>query len=212
MKIVVISDTHNKHEKLVIPECDLLISCGDYSFWGFEWEVKNFHEWLNKQPAKHLVSIQGNHEKFVDNNYLNCLEIAQKACPRVAFTYEGPVDIEGHLIWCSSLTPHFNTWPWDGFKNYTRYNKFEHDAIEIMVTHSPPYGILDEVSNFGIKQNMGCKYLLGEIKHLTNLKHHFFGHIHSSYGQMEVNGVNFYNAAICNRKYKVVNKPVVVQI
>ena len=43
-----ISDTHAKWKKLVIPECDVLISAGDYSFRGERHLVKNFHEWLNK--------------------------------------------------------------------------------------------------------------------------------------------------------------------
>jgi hypothetical protein len=34
LKIVAISDVHNKYQKLIIPECDILISAGDYSFRG----------------------------------------------------------------------------------------------------------------------------------------------------------------------------------
>lgn len=45
-KIVAISDTHNRYKKVTIPECDILISCGDYSFQGTESEVRNFHNWL----------------------------------------------------------------------------------------------------------------------------------------------------------------------
>lgn len=62
MKIVCISDVHGKWNKLTIPECDVLISAGDYSFKGEKHMVEDFHKWLNKQPAKHIISVQGNHE------------------------------------------------------------------------------------------------------------------------------------------------------
>lgn len=62
LKICAISDTHNRYNKIVIPECDILIDCGDYSFKGYDSEIKNFYKWFNKQPAKYKISIQGNHE------------------------------------------------------------------------------------------------------------------------------------------------------
>ncbi len=69
MKIVAISDVHCKWNKVVIPECDILISAGDYSFQGEPHVVVDFHKWLNKQPAKHKISVQGNHEKQVEKNF-----------------------------------------------------------------------------------------------------------------------------------------------
>lgn len=67
-KLVCISDTHNHHKKLIIPECDVLIHCGDYSSKGHEWEIRDFYKWLDKQPAKHIISIQGNHELGWEKN------------------------------------------------------------------------------------------------------------------------------------------------
>ena len=43
MKIAIISDTHGKWNKLKIPECDILISCGDYSFRGEPHMIRDFH-------------------------------------------------------------------------------------------------------------------------------------------------------------------------
>lgn len=80
MKIVVISDTHNKYNKIEIPECDILISCGDYSFRGEPSEVKNFHKWLNKQNARYKISIQGNHELGVEKDFNLSKQIAEERC------------------------------------------------------------------------------------------------------------------------------------
>jgi len=60
MKIVMISDVHEQWHDLTIPECDLLISAGDYSYRGLKPVVIAFHEWLSKQPAKHIISVSKN--------------------------------------------------------------------------------------------------------------------------------------------------------
>lgn len=62
MRIAAISDIHNRHSKLVIEPCDILIVAGDYTGQGTISEVRNFHKWLNKQPARHKLVVQGNHE------------------------------------------------------------------------------------------------------------------------------------------------------
>lgn len=48
------------------------------------------------------------------------------------------------------------------------------EDIDIVVTHNPPYGILDE--------NMGSVYILNFIMK-AKPKYHLFGHIHSTAGQ-----------------------------
>ena len=69
MKIVAISDVHNLWHKLTIPECDVLISAGDYSSRSQPEVVEAFHKWMDKQPADVLVSVQGNHELWVEKNF-----------------------------------------------------------------------------------------------------------------------------------------------
>lgn len=219
MKIVVISDVHGKYNKLVIPECDLLISCGDYSFTGALHEVRNFHKWLNKQPAKHIVSLQGNHEREVQNNFNISKQVAIEQCPKVHFMEEGPLELEGVKFWFSAYTPTFFNW---GYMRDRGPEIKEHwdripDDTENLITHGPAYGILDKVekqhpAGHKVDSFQGCVDLLDRIKQLKSLKFHFFGHIHGSYGFHEENGVKFYNCSICDEGYKPVNKPVVVEI
>ena len=61
-KIVVISDTHNRHDSLLIPEGDILVHCGDFTFRGTEQEIIRFNDFLGtlKHPLKLIVS--GNHD------------------------------------------------------------------------------------------------------------------------------------------------------
>jgi Icc-related predicted phosphoesterase len=214
MKICIISDVHNKFNKITIPECDLLISCGDYSFLGETHEVRNFHKWLNKQKADNMISVQGNHEKGVEKDFNLSKEIAVAHCPKVHFIDEGFLEIKGYKIWCSAVTPYFCNWAWNRFRGEDikkHWDRIPLD-IDILVTHGPPYGILDTVSTHSPIRNLGCEMLANKIKELKNLKLHCFGHIHSSYGSTEKDGVTYINASICTEEYKPLNAPMFFEL
>ena len=221
MKIVAISDVHCKWNKLVIPECDILISAGDYSFLGESHVVKDFLKWLNKQPAKHKISVQGNHEKWVEKNFNEAKQIAEEACPGVHFMEEGLVEIEGLKIWTSAITPFFYNWAWNrypGEEIQKHWDLIPSDFnIDIIVTHGPCYGILDSLLQFNGQKceyeeiNLGCKQLLKKVLEIMP-KAHIGGHIHPGYGIEKHYGITFVNAAICNDDYRAVNAPIVFEI
>lgn len=221
MKIICISDAHCKWNKLIIPECDLLISAGDYSFKGELHVVKDFHKWLHKQPAKHIISVQGNHEKEVERNFVLSKEVAQEVCPRVHFMDEGLVEIDGVKIWCSAISKFFCNWAWNrypGQELQKHWDKIPNDgSIDIVVTHGPCYGILDGVVKYNTKiceyelENCGDKQLLDKILEIKP-KFHICGHIHEGRGTHTQDGITFVNASICNDDYKPVNAPIVIEI
>jgi Icc-related predicted phosphoesterase len=221
MKICVISDTHCKWKNLVIPECDLLISAGDYSFKGESWVVKDFHKWLNKQPAKHIISVQGNHEKWVESNFQLAKEIAEQACPGVHFIDEGLVEIDGVKIWCSAISSWFCNWAWNrypGEELQKHWDKIPNDgSIDIVVTHGPCYGILDGVVKYNTKiceyelEHCGDKQLLDKILEVKP-KFHICGHIHEGFGIHEQDGIQFINASICDEHYKPINPVTIITI
>ena len=216
MKIVIISDVHGKYRNLVIPECDVLISCGDYSFKGEPHEVKDFHAWLDKQDAKYMISVQGNHELGVERNFQLSKEIAEKACPGVYFIDEGPIEIEGVKFWCSAITPFFFSWAWNRYRGAEIKKHWDliPDDTDILVTHGPVYGILDHVLNSHHPQgeHVGCADLLDRVKKLKKLKLHCCGHIHCGNGTVQIDGVTFINASICDEQYKPSNKPYIFNI
>lgn len=218
MKIVCISDVHAKWNKVIIPECDLLISAGDYSFLGESHMVRDYHKWLDKQPARHIISVQGNHEKNVEKNFSFYQDLAREQCPRVHFIDEGFVEIEGKQIWCSAITPWFHNWAWNRFPDeiIKHWDKIPND-IDVLVTHGPPQGILDEVRNFNREVgewesgHCGCPELLKKVMIIKPMLH-VFGHIHPGYGIKVVDGTTFINAALCNDDYKLANNPIVFNV
>jgi Icc-related predicted phosphoesterase len=209
-KIVIISDTHNKFNKITIPECDLLISCGDYSFRGTASEVKNFHKWLNKQPAKYKISIQGNHERGVEKNFDLSKQIAEENCPGVYFIDEGLIEIEGLKIWCSAITPEFCNWAWNRQRGEEIKKHWDRipNGVDIIATHGPVKNILDECPD-GFRA--GCEELLKRVLEVRP-KYHFCGHIHMSYGVKHFDGITFVNASICDEMYLPINEPVVIEL
>lgn len=210
IRVVAISDVHGKWNSISIPSCDILISCGDYSFRGEPKAVIAFHEWLDKQPAKHIISVQGNHEVAVEKNFSHFKTLAQNACPRVHFIDEGLVEVEGLKIWCSAVTPWFHDWAWNaerGPEIREHWDLIPQDT-DILVTHGPPHGILDRTARGHFA---GCEELTSRIKEI-GIKHHFFGHIHEGYGHVKKDNVDYWNVSICNENYRAVNSPVQVSV
>lgn len=204
MRLVAISDVHGKWKKLKIPTCDILISAGDYSFKGEPHMVKDFHAWLEVQDAGHIISVQGNHELWVEKNFQEAKELAESVCPAVHFIDEGLVEIEGLKIWCSAITPWFHDWAWNRHRGPEIKSHWDRipDDTNIIVTHGPAYGILDLVvaANGDPQRNVGCVQLGKRIKEIKP-DIHICGHIHSGHGEFEQDGIRYFNASICDEMY-----------
>jgi len=86
------------------------------------------------------------------------------------------------------------------------------DDVDILVTHSPPYGILDGVGRSHFThdeiEHVGSLSLRNKIT-MPKLKLHIFGHIHEWGGQVfQTTLAKFVNASYVNEHYEPVNKPV----
>ena len=208
LEIVAIRDTHNRHKEVVIPECDILVHAGDYSLKGYDGEIERFYKWLNKQPAKHIVSVQGNHEVGWERSPYNCISIAVKHCPNVHLLNNTSITIEGIKIHGMPDTPYFCNWAFNRARNdresmlydiplMKKYTDNIPNDTNILVTHGPPYGILDLCPDGRI---VGCEDLMDRVN-IVKPDVHIFGHIHHSHGEKHINGTSFYNAAICDEMY-----------
>ena len=99
-------------------------------------------------------------------------------------------------------------------KNDVRKKKFEEipTDTELLITHTPPSDILDAKPNAEKKHHHGCVHLREEV--LTRIKplYHMFGHCHDGYGQTQIDGINFINAATCDEDYAPVQPPIYFEI
>ncbi len=221
LKIVAISDTHGKHRSLDMPKADVLLHCGDITNRGEISILEDFVDWLKDLPIKHKVIVFGNHSVGLQNEGKKrhtVLNIFKNN--NINYLDNSSVVIEGIKFYGSAASPRFGSgWAY----NYNRgkdiasiWSKIEDDT-NVLLTHSPPYGILDLVEdnyfNRGRNLHQGCTDLLNRINSLKELKLSCFGHLHLEGCKMaQVNNVNYINAAQCDEEYQIRNKPMIIEL
>ena len=78
---------------------------------------------------------------------------------------------------------------------------------DVLITHTPPYGILDY--DDGI--NYGSQELLERLA-AVQPRLHLFGHIHKKHGITEISGTTYSNGAIMNSSYTELNAPNLIEL
>lgn len=201
LKIVCISDTHNNHSKLVLPEGDILIHAGDFTYTGKELEITNFANWIKTLNYKHKIVIAGNHEKSLDSNNLKIKQFLKDAC---TYLEHELVVVEGIKIFGTPFQPKFCNMAFNRNKTQREelFSQIPSD-IDILITHSPPHDILDTIYN---GTQVGDLELRKELKTRLKPKLHVFGHIHENNGVLKIENTTYINAAICNLDYYPTNK------
>lgn len=201
MKILCISDTHNKHTKLALPACDILIHAGDFSGKGREKEIYAFLEWFasDKVPGTYKIFIAGNHDFGMESEERGAYE---KRALELGLIYlnDSGATINGIKIWGSPMTPWFHDWAFNRHRGEEIRKHWEMipTDVDILITHGPPMGILDKTWR---GQNVGCeelKKIILEEKKFHKLRLHVFGHIHEDKGQKTIEGIQFINASSVN--------------
>lgn len=239
-KVVCISDTHNKHGAVDLPEGDLLIHAGDFSSMGYTHEVESFLKWIKKNSRKYTfgcVFIAGNHDRSFDQKYISeyghRLEddiseyngmlkpkwlkdmLEEYADPKIGVRYlEGNcVQVDKLKIWGSPYTPSF----------YPEYWAFNLDRGDLIRNHwntipSDTDIVVTHGPAYGIldyipdqEVNVGCADLK-EVIEAIKPKLLVCGHIHEGYGITKSMSTIHLNSSICDANYHAKNKPHVVVV
>lgn len=207
MRIVFISDTHTRHREVRVPEGDILVHSGDISGRGGAKEISLFMAWMDQQPHAHKVMIAGNHDFLAERNPEEFLSLVPSG---VTYLNDSGVEIAGLKIWGSPIQPWFHDWAFNrqrGPEIDVHWKKIP-SGTDLLITHGPPYGILDTTTN---GEKVGCADLLRRVEEIRP-RIHVFGHIHEAYGQHHQNGTHFINASSLNHRYMPVFDPVVVDL
>ncbi len=192
MRILHISDTHGCHHRLRdLPAADVLVHSGDFCMVSLEAEAIDFMNWLCDLPYAHKIFICGNHDDSMYGSNISGLD------PNVHYLCNSGVEIDGVKFYG---VPMFMG------DCVTDRQKCNIDRIpsdtDVLITHSPAYGILDFDDNI----NYGDEHLLTKVvgvhPHL-----HLFGHIHARNGIVNEHGITFSNGAIMNSDYSKLSNP-----
>lgn len=206
IRLVLLSDTHEFHRQITVPEGDVLVHAGDATWRGSNRAVQNFDDWLGGLPHRYKVFVPGNHDFYFERNPKATLKNA-------TVLLDSAVEIQGLLFYGSPYTPAFCDWAfqlhgrrqakakWKGIPSRTR----------VLVTHGPPFSVLDW-TDAEQTPNLGCRDLLTRVAELSRPLLNVFGHIHGGYGQRTLGEAHFVNASICDEAYRPVNPPIVVDV
>lgn len=205
MRLVCLADTHNKHHDIAIPEGDILIHAGDCTDGGTRNETENFLEWFSSQPHKYKILVPGNHDFYFEK-----AEQIKKVPENIILLIDKGVEIEGIQFWGSPVTPGIQNWAFN--REHGNEIKKHWDLIpkntDVLITHAPPYGILDE-TDAGIK--LGCKDL-AQILEIVEPKYHLFGHIHHAAGSTKRSSTRYFNLSILDERLRIMHSPIVLDL
>ncbi len=210
MKIAVISDTHNRLKEIIdtgmIPDADILIHAGDLTGRGTIQEISHFNSQLGRLPHKHKIVIAGNHDWLFQTNPF----LARSIITNAIYLEDSSVVVGGLKFYGSPWQPTFYDWAFNlnrGLPILEKWKMIPSDT-DVLITHGPPKGILDNVIDDSRITSAGCAELRKEVFGRIKPSVHIFGHIHSSPGVYIEKETTFINATILDDSYKIQNKPI----
>ena len=202
MKIVVISDTQGAHEKLGVLHGDVLIHCGDIEtiFTVNPNAVAEIDAWFGRQRFDRIFCIGGNHDHVLER----IVTAGEAPFRNATWLHEHAETFRGVRFYGASWVPMLSQMPFYATDDAlgTAWSRIP-DEVDVLVTHTPPAGVLD-VSSRG--QALGCPHLTARLSALSPALH-CFGHVHRSAGSEVIGGTTFVNATSVNSQFELVHAP-----
>lgn len=200
--ILHLSDTHGQHKNLKsLPEADVIVHSGDFTFAGSEEEAYDFMNWFCNLPYKHKIFIAGNHDMCMYGaDHIDGLS------RNVHYLYNNSVVIDGIKFYG---IPMFMEDCMDG--NLDVFINNIPDDTDVLITHMPPKGTCD-LANYGKGPEHRGNATLAELLKKLHPTCHFFGHEHDAYGKTIKENVIYSNACVVDSRYNLINNPTIINI
>lgn len=205
-RLVLLSDTHGFHERLRIPDGDVLIHAGDFCTSGKEVQARAFAKWLRAQPHAHKIVVAGNHDRCLELD----LGLGEKLFEGATYLLDREATVAGLRFYGSPWQPEFLSWAFNlprGEPLREVWSKIPF-GIDVLVTHGPPWGILDRTLS---EQSVGCEELLMAVERVEP-RLHVFGHIHEGAGTLGHKRTQFVNASVCTVGYQPTNPILIADV
>jgi predicted MPP superfamily phosphohydrolase len=217
ISIVAISDTHSQHSKIKFEStADILIHTGDLTQRGTKDELESVIDWLASLAFQHKIVIAGNHDIGLDKlcdhraRTRRPYPTAKQTDELISFmkknriiylTPDRPtaqIDIRGSVLRVYGL-PHSPLFLGPAAfmrdrKEDTWVNVTTSKSYDILLSHSPPRGILDQTRRGA---NVGCHHFLAAVKRVKP-QAAIFGHIHEARGMERVKWDDGTSTLFCN--------------
>lgn len=230
MDLTLISDLHGFQPDL--PGGDLLIVAGDLTANDTLAQINQFKDWTISEMSKYkkIIVIGGNHDNWLSRKEFFNPNRDSWDHPHLCYLEDSGTEFEGLKIWGSPWThwfdgvnPHCTAFMTKSSEELASKWALIPDDVDILITHSPPYGILDEAEHIYMHgdgyENCGSTSLRDRLEKI-HPKLHVFGHIHEGAGKLvfkrpgfgDENNTLCVNASIMDLNYKPNNKPIRVTL
>lgn len=235
--IACISDTHGHFPELDLDGIDIILHAGDYTGMFDRNDIvsqlvffeNQFCPWVRRilDTGTQFYYISGNHEVFVEKlNIDKDYNDVTKHCLDMRLLTLHSLDNTSVTCFGFPYTPTFGGW---GFNRDDTEDDLglvcEHipDKVDILLTHGPPYGILDIVPGRTIYDHrkddfveipplhVGSKQILKRVKEIKP-RYVISGHLHYNYGIEEVDGTTFVACPLVNDQYLLCRQPIIFDI
>jgi predicted phosphodiesterase len=202
--IVCISDTHESHEAVSVPGGDILIHAGDFTMFSRSLRaVETFNDWLGQLNFRYRIFGCGNHESFLQED-----PAKRSLLSNATVLINEGIEVMGLKVWGSPVTPlSSGAFAMGDAADRTRLYALIPSDVDILITHTPPFGILDCPP--GAEIHSGCPQLLDAVMRLSP-KLHVFGHSHTP-GMVDRNGTLFVNASMLESDGDIRHTPIVLR-
>jgi hypothetical protein len=211
VRVVAISDTHERHKLLSLPKGDVLLHCGDALMLnsGYRRQVSinklhDFNRWLSTTHFKERVFIAGNHDQIIETLGK---ERTKKILSHCHFLEHEHVTLDcGLTIFgtpCSIANTHRSANRAFQYSTKIVENIFKKVSpkIDILMTHGPLHSL--PPAQCFLKSN-------------PTIPFSFCGHVHEEHGSTIYNGnhinVNASIMANVKNKFSPSNPPIVLDI
>ena len=214
LRLVVVSDTHTYEAALRgVPNGDALVHCGDVLRGGKaegERHVADLGKWLGAQPHGRKLVLGGNHDRLLES--LPRARVADLLGAGVTYVEDEGVVVKGVSLFLSPYSsPNNAASPNRAFQGAKRFDAMraklaafrERGAVDVLVTHGPPAGVLD--------CGAGSGRLAATVRDLRP-RFHLFGHQHNVHGIERVRDTVFVNCSVADGWFAVTRPPVVLDV
>eukprot|EP00930_Biecheleria_cincta_P006835 TRINITY_DN107913_c0_g1_i1.p1 TRINITY_DN107913_c0_g1~~TRINITY_DN107913_c0_g1_i1.p1 ORF type:complete len:290 (+),score=29.74 TRINITY_DN107913_c0_g1_i1:29-871(+) len=197
LRIVIVSDTHERHRLVQVPPGDIFLHCGDIlmssSLAGQERGLRvlrDFNSWLSTVPCREKVVIGGNHDRSLER-----LGDQAQSIISAAFVLQD----ESVMLSEAGIKVYGNAWS----RGHSHNRAWQTDEPQLSHACQGADIVMTHLCSEEIE-----KALLAEARPRLWAS----GHCHEFHGVQDRHGILFVNASIHDRKYNPVQPPVVVDL
>lgn len=208
MKLIATSDTHFVIPCNIIPEGDVFIHAGDLLYGSGEKEWYDNIEWIAALSHKTKLYTPGNHDHYVWNNPQRAIkELNDRGITLLGYPGNPVAEVDGIRFVGIPFVTGLMGWSFNAtesfIQNYVEDVYKNTEKIDIVVAHSPPYGIMDY--GYGV---MYFNSLLEKYKPELFI----CGHVHEGYGIFDYGHGHVINVSMCDERYNIKNAPMIIDI